>query len=258
MSMMAFADESGTDSKCHCYSIGVVTIDAAARTPFEQKVLELKTVHGVVGEAKWTRIRNSHGAINFALDCLKLIATHSSTSLDVMVVHKPTFRNWQGDANAKERAFYQTYTFLLEHVARRVGTDVHVLIDDRSDRYPKRDEAMRAIGNRMLARLASNGQLKNVAKSRSDEVLGIQVADVLTGAINTAHLLKRQPQFTLHAGKRLAMKRLAEQLGWDRLSYDTLPNDRLNIWHFPIETRGPTRAPRHVKDVHYVKASDIL
>jgi hypothetical protein len=256
MPRIAFADESGTDAHSRCYAIGVICLPAERREWLEQTISELKIVHGVVGEAKWTRVRNSHGLINFVLDCMALVLREEGLTFDVIVVNKRLYRNWQGNAARQEVAFYQTYTYLLRHVVRRLKDAADVLIDGKSDRYAKRDEAMLTIGNRMLAKLAAKGSLGVVTKSASHETPGIQMADVLTGAINTAHMLRLQT-VAVHPGKHLALERLAMQLGWDHLAHDTYPHPKFNVWHFPIEFRGPSRDPAPSQLVPYVNAGDL-
>jgi hypothetical protein len=181
MPRIAFADESGTDDHSRCYAIGAVSVPEAEREAFEQRIVDLKATHGVLGEAKWTRVRNGHGLINFVLDCLDLILTSPDATFDVIVVHKQLYKNWQGGAAQQEVAFYKTYTYLLRHIVRRLQDTARVLIDARWDRYGKRDEAMLTIGNRMLARLASRGRLGAVTKVDSHQCPGVQCADVLTG-----------------------------------------------------------------------------
>ncbi len=151
MPRVVFADESGTDNHCRCYTIGAVSVSSDEREGFEARVAGLKTLHGVLGEAKWTRVRTSHGLINFVLDCLDLVLRHPAVSFDAIVVHKKLYNNWQGDGAQQEVAFYKTYTYLLRHIVRRLKDTTQVFIDARSDRYARRDEAMLTIGNRMLA-----------------------------------------------------------------------------------------------------------
>jgi hypothetical protein len=161
---IAFADESGTDARCPCYAIGVVAMPAADRSSLEQRIIALKSAHGIVGEAKWTRVRNSHGAINFVLGALDLVLHAPDITLDVIVVNKRLFRNWRGSAREREDAFYKTYTYLLRHVARRSHDIAEVFIDDRSDTYALQHRAMQTIGNRMLTRLGASGSLDAVTR----------------------------------------------------------------------------------------------
>lgn len=256
MPRIAFADESGIDPKCGCYGIGVVTLDVEDRASFEQSLSTLKTAHGVGGEAKWTKIRKGHGAINFILAGLDLIIRTPSASFDAIVVKKSLYNNWQGGQAKQDTAFYQTYTWLLRHIARRAKGTTEVLIDAKSDKYPKHHEVVQTIGNRMLARLATGSTLGTVTKVDSKDCIGVQLADVLTGAVNSAHLLATQP-ISIHAGKQLAIARIAQQLGWDHLAYDTYPHAKFNVWHFPQEYRGPSRDPVFSGTIPYVIAADV-
>lgn len=108
----------------------------------------------------------------------------------------------------------------------------------------------------MLAKLASVGRLGSVTKVDSAETPGVQLADVLTGAINTAHMLRLQT-VAVHPGKHLALERMASQLGWNHLAYDTYPHPKFNVWRFPIEYRGPSRDPAPPGTVPYVTHDDL-
>jgi hypothetical protein len=257
VAIVAFADESGTDNRSQCYAIGALSVAVEERAWLEEAITSLKNSHGVMGEAKWTRIRNNHGAINFALGCLDVVLRRPTIAFDIIVVNKSLYNNWRGDARQQETAFYKTYTYLLRHIARRIGDATEVLIDDRSDSYGLHHEVVQTVGNRMLTRLAATGRLASVTRVDSRQSLGIQVADVLTGAINTAHLLREQRPPQIHRGKHLAIQRLARSLGWDHLGYDTYPHPKFNVWHFPIEYRGPSRDPAPRADVSYITAEDL-
>ncbi len=260
MKRIAFADESGIDGKADCYAIGVISFDADHQDTFETYTESKLKSHGVVGEAKWKKIRNSHGSINFAIDALKSILRSQTASFDAIVVNTRLFRNWHSPLISKEGAFYQTYTYLLRHIARRANLPAEIFIDNRSDSYAKRDEVVEKIGNNMLGQLASAGRLTGVQKVNSHDCVGVQVADLLTGAVNAAHARWLNPRIPLHPGKRLAIERLAQMLGWDDLCYDTMPSDKFNIWHFPIEYRAQprTRTVFPTRHVPYVCSTDII
>src|SRR5882672_4144590 len=224
MKRIAFADESGLDGLSPCYAIGVVSLDASRRQVFE-KYFEKKLIdHGVVGEAKWKKITTSHGLINFALDALHSIMRSQTAAFDVIVVNKSQFRNWNSEIITREEAFYQTYTYLLKHITDRLAYPSEIYIDERSDSYRKTDQRLLAIGNHMLGQLASAGRLECVQKVNSHDSVGVQIADILTGAINAGHARFINPRLPLHRGKNLAISRLAEMLGWDDLCYDTRPS----------------------------------
>lgn len=260
MRRVAFTDETGTDGKAPCYAIGVVSCDADCLAGFEQYFSDKLLSHGVVGEGKWKKVKNSHGLINFALDALDAILGSKSCSFDTIVVHTSLYRNWNTPLMSREEAFYKTYTLLLRHIASRANLPSDIFIDDRSDSYPKRHEIMETVGNRMLTQLASAGRLTSVQKVDSRSRVGIQVADLLTGAVNAAHARKINSQFPLNSGKQLALDRLAQMLGWDDLCYDTMPSDKFNIWHFPTEYRAipRTRSIVRASKVPYVSSVDLL
>lgn len=159
MPKIGFADESGTDSGSPCYGIGVLLLDSSRAQSFEEVANALRESHGVQHELKWTRIGNGHGAINFLLETLDLILKSKTATFDVIVVRKSQYQNWHGNTTKLEKAFYQTYTFLLRHVLRRLRDTAEIVIDDRSDRYDKQAEVVETIGNRMLVRLQSSGPL---------------------------------------------------------------------------------------------------
>lgn len=259
MSLVAFADESGTTSGTACYAIGVVSVDDVGLSRFETRCLELLHAHGVQGEAKWTKVRTSHGLTNFVLGVLDLVLTGESTSFDVIVVNKALFRNWRNPRLGQEGAFYQTYTYLLRHLVRRARQTATVYIDDRSDRYPKQNEVVEAIGNAILAQLHQTGRLQSVRKVPSRDYIGIQVADVLTGAVWAAHERRLDSTTPLNRGKIVTIERLASMLGWDDLCYDTMPSSKLNVWHFPTDYRADpaTRMVAKTPVVPYVRKDEI-
>jgi len=260
MRRIAFADESGLDGLSPCYSIGVVSFDHGCLAAFDEFFRQKLTMHGVVGEAKWKKISTSHGLINFGLDALDSIIRSHSGSFDAIVVNTAQYRNWHSPLRTKEEAFYKTYTLLLSHIADRCGLPAEIFIDDRTDSYNKRDEAMAKIANNMLAKLASNGHLESVTKIKSHDCPGVQIADMLTGAFNASHARLLNPRLPLHYGKKIAIERIAEMLGWDDLCYDTMPSDRVNVWHFPIQFRNfpATRPVLWGREPRYVTAVDLM
>lgn len=259
MKRIAFADESGLDGLSPCYTIGVVSFDHNCLSGFQDYFKSKLESHGVVGEAKWKKIRTSHGLINFTLDALNSILHSHSASFDVIVVNTAPYRNWNSVFWTHEDAFYQTFTILLNHIADRGGYPAEIYIDDRTDSYAKQDKKMARIGNNMLVQLASEGRLESVQKVKSHDYVGVQVADVLTGAINASHARNLSSGFPLHPGKSLAIDRLAEMLGWDDLCYDTYPSDKINIWHFPIEYRAvPATLAVWKREPRFISAADLL
>lgn len=259
MPQIAYADESGIDDKSRCYGIGVITTSIETAPALNYELMRLYDIHKIQGELKWTRIRKNHGTINFLLDVVALILQSPNLTFDAIIVNKNMYRNWQGDVTQRATAFYQTYTQLLRHIVRRSKDTTTVYIDQRSDSYPKHHEVVQTIGNRMLAQLHSHGNLQSVSPVDSSTTLGIQAADLLTGAITASCCRYLQESYQMHPGKSLAIKRVAQMLGWDDLCYDTYPHPKFNIWHFPIEYRGIPKKmnPKPIVRIPYVNISDF-
>lgn len=258
MARVAFADESGTHANPKCYAIGVVSIDEQHLQAFDTRFQRLMRQHGVQHEVHWSDVDRSHGLINLGLEWLSSILRSRTARYDAIVVNTALYRQWRERQADRELAFYKTYTYLLRHIARQLAETTRVYIDDRSDKYGKHTEVVETIGNRMLAQLESQGRLTNVTKVRSHEMPGVQVADFLTGAIAASHRLRLDPATPLNHGKRLAIGRLAQMLGWDALHYDTLPHSRFNIWHFPIEYRADPKTLRVLPEPpSYVKPDEV-
>jgi len=240
--IIAYADESGTSANEKCYTIGALLVPGADNEGFKNDMALLAQRHGLVGEAKWNKVRSSHGQINFGIDVLKRII-QSDCCFSSIVVRKDSYRKWQ---SKKEDAFYTTYCLLLKHCADKQSKTVRVYIDERQDSYDKQDEVMEIVTNRMLTRLSSIGKIRAVSKADSRELICLQAADFLTGAINTAHHKYLNPDWEYSPGKALFIARMASILGWDGLVYDTYPNTDFNIWHFPEEYRADPQT-RNVK-----------
>jgi len=255
MAQILFTDESGIVGPEQCYSIGALIVPENGVEELDQLVKDLTRAHGVMGEIKWNKVANSHGLINFGLDILKRILG-GKYSYSAIVVNKPLYNNWKKDKN---KAFYQTYTFLVKYCAERLKQGVAVQMDNKQESYPKHHEVVQIISNHMLAQVNSTGEIISTTKVESKQHLGVQVADILTGAINSAHCRFFSPAMQISLGKKVFIKRMAQSLGWDDVIYDTMPNTRFNIWHFPIEYRATpeTKQIQPNLQVPFVKADEL-
>lgn len=251
-----FSDESGISGVERCYTIGAILLPSSHVDEFNKITTELSKSHGITGEAKWTKVSSSYGLINFGLDMLKRILD-GDYCFNAIVVNKAPYRKWRSN---REEAFYTTYTLLIEHCARTLKGQISAKIDDSTDSYPKQHEVVQIIANHKLADAPPSAQVRNVEKTNSKASQGIQVADMLTGAINAAHHKFLNPNLKIDAGKELFIERMAQILGWDDVVYDTWPNANFNIWHFPIEYR---RTPATLKirpdiDIPFVSRDELL
>lgn len=249
MDYLVYGDESGTTGSDRCYSIGLLCVPKTKLNKFNQYVIGLKEKRGIVGELKWSKIKNSAGQANICIDLLSMVL-RSSCCFHSIVVEKSIYNNWTTDKKDREKAFYQTYTYLLKNTAKQVKSKLIVLIDQKCDKYKKNDEVIGIVANNMLAKLGSDRTIQEVTMNDSKEHLGLQVVDILTGAVNSGYMKFLMPELTLSKAKEAAFIKMAQMLGWDKLVYDTYPNKDFNIWHFPSENRSRPATKSIVPNFH--------
>lgn len=237
MSKIAFMDETGIHDVPY-YTIGALIIEEQELQDVNDKFNKWKTEKKIIGEVKWKDIDKNYSAINLGLGLLQRIL-EGKYIFHAMVVDKDRYRNWKKN---RDEAFYQTVTILLKHIADRVVNDsIKVFLDQRSTKYPKHDEVTHIIANRMLSKDDIPNEIKSVIQVSSREYPGLQMVDLLIGAINTAHIKEKRPSQSITVGKEIFIERMSNMLGWPGLNFDTVPKIHFNIWHFPLESRGETR-----------------
>lgn len=234
MEYLAFGDESGTTGSDKAYSIGLLCLPKSKLPRFNDYVDQLKKKRGIVGEMKWSKIKNSTGQINVCLDLLNMVL-RSSCCFHSIIVDKRAYNNWQAD---REKAFYQTYTYLVKATAKALNSKLEIYIDQKCDKYKKNDEVIGIVANNMLAQLGLARNVQSVLMQNSKFHNGLQVVDILTGAVNSGYMDEIDSNLQLSDAKRLAIANMAKMLSWDKLCYDTYPNKDFNIWHFPKEIRA--------------------
>ena len=255
MDYVVYGDESGTTGSDKCYSIGLLCVPSTGVNQFNDYVLSLKSKWGIVGELKWSKIKNSAGQANICIDLLNMVML-SSCCFHSIIVEKKLYRNWHSD---REKAFYQTYTNLVKSVAHQTKSNLVVYIDQKSDKYKKHDEVVGIIANNMLSQVGARRSVDSVKMYDSKVHLGLQVVDILTGAVNSGYMKFLDSNLTLSRAKEAAFPKMAQMLGWDNLHYDTYPNKDFNIWHFPAENRArpDTMKIKFNKNVMPVQSNEI-
>ena len=241
MSYLAVADESHIHSKsAPCYGIGCLLFQADAVQDLSQEISAIFASHGVDYEIKWNKIRDYRPVVEACIDGIVAVLRDGAT-FHSMVVEKSTYLKWQKN---KEEAFYTTYYHLAKHVVSHTGGPVSLNIDSRSDHYPRQAEVLKIVTNRALLGIASLAEVTGVTMVDSKRDPTLQLVDVILGAI-TADTNRLLTGLELNEGKKEVIRRIANMLGWERLCFDTYPNNEFNIWHFPVEFRGrpfPTRS----------------
>jgi hypothetical protein len=234
MDYLVYGDESGTTGSDKCYSIGLLCIPISSVSEFNKYVFELKNKWGIVGELKWSKIKNSAGQANICIDLLNMVLK-SNCCFHAIIVEKRLYNNWRKD---RESAFYKTYTELVKSVAQQTKSNLTVYIDQKCDKYKRNDEVIGIVANNMLGQMGQRKSIGTVEMHDSKIHLGLQVVDILTGAVNSGYMKFLNPNLTLSRAKEAAFVKMANMLGWDELHYDTYPNGSFNLWHFPINNKA--------------------
>lgn len=251
MTFSIFADESGINPSCRCYSIGALVLKDDYLDQFNDNFHALQKKHRIDGEIKWKKLQKNHGIINFGIDLIYGVIDNAKYS--VIIVNKEMYDWWGKD---KERGFYVTYHKLLKNIMKYARGNYRVFIDNRSDKYKKQDEVLQKITNYTL----ESGEISEINKSDSRLHPAIQTVDLLTGAINASHNSYLKKIEISNRGKRIFINKFAEILGWDALYYDTFPKEEFNIWQFPTEYRGVpgSKEIKVTRSVSYVKKEELI
>lgn len=231
---LSFSDESGISKSSPCYTIGMLNVPLTELETFNKNIKGIYEKSGIQGEIKWEKIRGSAGQINFCIELMRFVLG-SGFPFHAIAVHKKPYRKWHSN---EESAFFLTYNYLLKESSSYLNANVNAVIDKKSTSYPKHDEVMQIITNRMLAKYPTKSVIAGVTMDDSKSHWGLQAVDILTGAINSSYQLYFDPNTQMQDAKKIAIERMANMVGWDCLAYDTYPNNYFNIWHFPIETRA--------------------
>ena len=109
------------------------------------------------------------------------------------------------------------------------------------------------VANNMLSKMGVNKTISEVKMHDSKLHNGLQVVDILTGAVNSGYIKYLDDNLILSKAKEASFIKMAAMLGWDKLHYDTYPNKDFNIWHFPEENKA-TPATRTIIPNYKIKA----
>jgi hypothetical protein len=231
-----YCDEAGIHAGSPCYGIGAFVVAEDSCPRIEQALLDIRNRYGLTEELKWSRIGDYRATRRAAFESIRMLLS-SGASYHAIIVEKATYRRWK---ESEEKAFWVSYYQLLRHIARRHQGHCRVLADFRSDSYDKHDEVLERITNHYLRKLGPRTPHEVAVEFvDSRQHLLVQCADVLTGAIvaDTARWLAPQT-VRPNDGKLTLIRHVARLVGWNRLCYDTYPNAKLNVWHFPEEFRA--------------------
>lgn len=242
-------DESGMHGSQY-YGFGSLWMPWERRGDFAAMLTELQAKYRYRDEMKWSRIRERNEPFFSAMvqaffrtrwlmfHCLVVRKAYVDTALHGEDPHDL----------ARRKQFSMLIQKKIEFFAGRDAKKAYLVWVDRlPSRYAKADEAAEKIVKYSLERALGNSPLRRIATKDSRETPGIQLADLLLGAVVTAWNNEGSA-----AAKTRMRALVARHLGWVDLRADTRPQEwKFNIWHFwdPTEKgerECETRPVRHL------------
>lgn len=234
---LVYCDESGIGGELY-YGFGSLWMPWEARGRFSGMLQELSQRFGYWEEIKWTKV-NRH-CLPFCRTLVEEFFRRSWLMFHCVLVRKAyvdmAFHKDRDEAMRKHFAMLikAKIAFFSKGCPEKA---YYVRVDPLPSRYPKADEAAAKIVANQLRQELNLAPLKSVVTRDSKDTPGIQVADLLLGAI-LSHWQRTPP-----SGPKAALANVvAECLGWPDLRADTFTTEwKCNIWHFHDPHAGKVR-----------------
>ncbi len=235
-------DESGTSERY--LVVGGLTLPRTNHEALSAELAALKQSKGLraEGEFKWGKVSKGYAARYRALlewFFQHLKANHLRFRAHVVDTSLHLYRQY-GDGD-KEEAFYKIFYHLLFQSVRRLaleedGSNVLILLDDKTNRYPFRLPVLKKALNAGLKRDLKLGNLvANVEPRQSSgpnaEPL-IQIVDVLIGAIG--YVRNGHAQRVEASPAKVEMVKFLEALAGTGFAFDTAARAPFNLWTFDV------------------------
>tara|TARA_R100001369_G_scaffold92542_1_gene138217 strand:- start:2291 stop:2983 length:693 start_codon:yes stop_codon:yes gene_type:complete len=183
MDFDVYSDESGlealTDRGAHAYmSIGSIWMPSDKRDAFKNEFKAVLAAHGKQGELKWQKVSPSY--LGVYLDILDLFFNLDYLRFRVIIVESNKVNNVIYNNQDAELGFYKFYYQLLHHWIYDFNT-YNFFLDHKVNRDLKRLPVLQ----RSLDLSNFSSKINCVQALPSDESLGIQMADILTGLVGS-------------------------------------------------------------------------
>lgn len=181
MKFEVYCDESCPEAlfnkNAHDFSaIGGIWIPAEKRSDLKHLLKMLKLKYNVSGELKWQKV--SPAFLELYKELIDLFFQTDFIRFRVVIIETALVDHIKFNNKDNELGFYKFYYQLLHHWIFDFN-DYEIFVDLKVNREMSRLKTLRKVLN--FSNLTSN--INQVQGLPSDEVLGIQLADVLTGLV---------------------------------------------------------------------------
>lgn len=227
---LIFCDDSGLHGSTH-YGFGSLWMPAERRGDIHTRVRELRNRHHLQpDEIKWKKINSGNCA--FYVDLVQEFFTRPWLMFHCLVVRKG-YVDREIHRGSYDLARRKHFAMLLRKKIAFFSAGArdkayHVRVDPLPSSYGKADEAALKIVNAGLKQEIGIPAIHSLFTRDSKATLGIQLADVLLGAVMAEVI--GEP----NASPKMRVRRaVADHLGWPDLRADTLNREwKFNVWHF--------------------------
>jgi hypothetical protein len=230
-----YTDESGMHGAKY-YGFGSLWIPWERRGDLQG---QLRERHCVDDELKWTEV--TRRTEPFVKDVIDWFFVRPWMMFHCLVVPREDIdmKLHKGRDNAQQKHFAMLLKNKNSHFAKSGGKVYRVRVVPLPWRYSKSDEVVHKIVNAQLKQELGDPLIHDVIACDSKRTVGVQLADLLPGAVVGAW------QQEAHAEPKLrVMQTVAKHLSWRYLRHDTYSTEwKFNIWHFyDPPSKGPRRA----------------
>jgi hypothetical protein len=253
---LVYFDDSGLHGSTH-YGFGSFWIPAERRGDFPALVRELRAKHRMQDEIKWSKINSRNEP--FYLELVETFFVKPWMMFHCLIVEKAYVDREAHDGDydlARRKHFAMLAKRKIQDLCAAGSKKVyHLRVDRLPSRYEKADEAAHKIINSSLKKEIGHSAVATLFTRNSKTTPGIQLADVLLGAV-----MDDWAGSAVSAPKMNVKKSVADHLGWPDLSRDTYRSEwKLNIWSFFDPTDGTERPvrSRRVKLLYPMKLVEI-
>lgn len=243
-----YCDETGSRSDAY-YGFGSLWIPWERRGTLSALIGAERRAH-YDQEVKWTNTKKR--TLEMHENLVEQFFRRRWMMFHALLVKREDVERERFHSGSWELAMRKHYTLLLANklnyfAAGRSDRTYRIRVDALPYSYGKSDEAMQAVANNITN---LNGGVKlvgDIAEVDSREVAGVQLCDLLLGAVAAPWQGKARSY-----AKRTLQTRVAEHLGWEDLNADTFSTEwKFNIWHFHDRLRVRRRAKTRKVELKY-------